>query len=22
MLLYVVWIGKHELHDGIVIHDD
>jgi len=21
MLLYVVWIGKHELHDGIVIHD-
>ena len=21
MLFYVVWIGKHELHDRIVIHD-
>jgi len=21
MLLYVILIGKHELHDGIVIHD-
>jgi len=21
MLLYVIWIGKHELHDGVVIHD-
>jgi len=21
MLLYVIWIGKHELHDGVVIYD-